>query len=114
MVKWVILEQVEDLVIEHSIEVLTRNFYAFGKISTLLEINELLYFFQGIYDTINGFVLSQVSHELLRLLNIASRILRYFNKEFVEMISAPLDAVLNLIRKVFEHVPRKGLFRRVL
>jgi hypothetical protein len=52
--------------------------------------------------------------ELLRLFNVTSCVVRCINKELVEEVSSPFNAMLNLIREISESAHGNRFFRRVL
>ena len=65
-------------------------------------------------DTSRCGVLTEAGNESLRAADILAGILDTRAEESVELVAAPLDTVLNLVREVAERAHRDGLLRRIL
>lgn len=59
-------------------------------------------------------VLAELSDKLLRFAEELNSVLDTGGEECVELITTPLDAMLNLVREVSKRAHRNGLLRRIL
>lgn len=96
------------------VEHIAGNLNASFKATLLCKANNVLDLFQLRNDARACRVLTKLSHKFCRILQVGNSILRSVCKESVELVSAPFNAMLNLVGEVAECAHGNRLFRRVL
>jgi hypothetical protein len=107
-------QQIEDLMVKEFLKVVSGNLDTDVEVCGLLELNKFLDLFKLLLNSVNSRVLKLLSHKRLRLFDIKSGVVGSINKDSVEDISSPLDAMLNLRGEVSESAHGNGFFRRIL
>lgn len=85
---------------EICVEEFTGNLVANFQGSLLLKHNDVVNFLEGVKGTSAGGVLSKVRQELVWVIDEVNGILDSVNKDSVELLAAPLNAMLNQVGEV--------------